>query len=134
MLVERSGEGGGDAECRGWAIRASLTYTDVAFDLHFRVAERREGGRRGELRAAFCQWSSRRRSDPAMGAGRRGDLVSTRRIALHLKEGEAGGPGRDRRRQKECFLVPQCPCVVVSGFDKAEADANKGGDGSDFGK
>ncbi|XP_048793937.1 ADP-ribosylation factor-like protein 1 isoform X2 [Lagopus muta] len=52
-----------------------------------------------------------------MGAGRRGDLVSTRRIALHLKEGEAGGPGRDRRRQKESFLVPQCPCVVVSGFE-----------------
>lgn len=75
VLVERSGEGGGDAECRGWAIRASLTYTDVAFDLHFRVAERREGGRRGELRAAFCRWSSRRRSDPAMGAGRRGEVT-----------------------------------------------------------
>lgn len=62
----------------------------------------------------FCRWPSRRGSATAMCGWQR-DWLSTRSSALRFKEGEAGGPGRDRTPQEESFLAPQCPCVVVSG-------------------
>lgn len=62
----------------------------------------------------FCRWPSRRGSATAMCGWQR-DWLSTRSTALRFKEGEAGGPGRDRTPQEESFLAPQCPCVVVSG-------------------